>query len=104
MLLQTSCSNTLLGASRSILLLQKHPNYDLPIALAILASSGQLCQGEIEKAAFAEELALDGSVHPVKGAVIIAEAVQKEGFTHLYIPSANVRASKFHQMGRYYRG
>lgn len=65
-------------------------HYDLPIALAILASSGQLRQEELDKAAFAGELALDGTVRPIKGAIVIAEAAKKNGITHLYIPSANV--------------
>src|SRR5689334_18938902 len=65
-------------------------HYDLPIALAILASSGQLRQEELHNAAFAGELALDGSIRPIRGAVIIAEAAKQKGLTHLYIPSANI--------------
>src|SRR5688500_16607395 len=44
-------------------------HYDLPIALAILVSSGQLRQSEVEDAAFAGELALDGSLRPIRGAI-----------------------------------
>lgn len=65
-------------------------HYDLPIALAILASSGQLRQEELGSAAFAGELALDGKIRPIRGAVVIAEAAKKKGLTHLYLPVANV--------------
>lgn len=65
-------------------------HYDLPIALAILASTGQLRQEELSSAAFAGELALDGSLRPVRGAIVIAEAAKQRGLTHLYVPLANI--------------
>lgn len=65
-------------------------HYDLPIALAILSSSGQLRQEELRGAAFAGELALDGTIRPIRGAVVIAEAAKNKGLTHLYLPLANV--------------
>lgn len=64
-------------------------HYDLPIALAILASSGQLQQEELNVAAFAGELALDGALRPVRGAITIAEAAKRKGLTHVYVPTAN---------------
>lgn len=65
-------------------------HYDLPIALAILCISGQLRQSELNSAIFAGELALDGSLRPIKGAVTIAEAARDNGFKELYLPIANV--------------
>ena len=65
-------------------------HYDLPIALAILISSGQLRQEEVAAAAFAGELALDGSLRPVSGAISIAEAARKAGIDTLYLPTKNV--------------
>lgn len=65
-------------------------HYDLPIALAILASSGQLQQEELNIAAFAGELALDGALRPVRGAITIAETAKRAGLTHVYVPTANV--------------
>lgn len=44
-------------------------HYDLPIALALLASSGQLQQEELTAAVFAGELALDGHIRPISGAI-----------------------------------
>lgn len=65
-------------------------HYDLPIALAILVSSGQLRQSELDSAAFAGELALDGKLRPIKGVISIAEIAKKAGLSHLYLPLANV--------------
>jgi len=64
-------------------------HYDLPIALALLASSGQLKQDELENAVFAGELALDGSIRPITGAVTIAETAKNTGHTKVYLPEAN---------------
>jgi magnesium chelatase family protein len=49
-------------------------HYDLPIALAILLASGQLQANEVAHSLFAGELALDGSVRPVRGIISIVEA------------------------------
>lgn len=64
-------------------------HYDLPIALSILTSSGQLRQEELDLSAFAGELALDGTLRPIKGVITIAEAAKREGIKYLYIPTAN---------------
>lgn len=65
-------------------------HYDIPIALAVLISNGQLQQPEIEGAAFAGELALDGSIRPVSGAISIAETALKAGLKTIYLPAGNV--------------
>lgn len=64
-------------------------HYDLPIALAILASSGQLRQEDVEDAVFVGELALDGTIRPIKGTVTIVEAARKAGKTTAYVPHHN---------------
>jgi magnesium chelatase family protein len=64
-------------------------HFDLPIALAILVSSGQLRQTEVEGAVSAGELALDGSLRPIKGTINIAEATKTAGINKLYVPSGN---------------
>lgn len=64
--------------------------YDLAIALAILVLSGQLRQGEVDHALFAGELALDGSVRPIRGTVTIAETAQRLGIPKVYVPVNNV--------------
>lgn len=69
-------------------------HYDLPIALALLASSGQLKQDELKDAVFAGELALDGTIRPITGAVTIAETAKKAGFSSIYLPVANVSQAR----------
>lgn len=64
-------------------------HYDLPIALAILVSSGQLQQTEVQHAVFAGELALDGRLRPIGGAVTIAETARNQGARTLYVPIEN---------------
>lgn len=65
-------------------------HYDLPIALAMLVSSGQLKAKEVEKAVFAGELALDGSVRPVSGTITIAQTARELGYTTVYLPFENL--------------
>ncbi len=67
---------------------------DLPIALSILVASGQLKPKELHGAVFAGELALDGHVRPIRGAVVIAEAALKAGATTVYLPSQNVAQAR----------
>lgn len=64
--------------------------YDLPIALAILEAAGQLRPGDVENAAFGGELALDGSLRPIKGVISIAQTARAAGLNTIYVPSANV--------------
>lgn len=66
-------------------------HYDLPIALAILACSGQLQQAELQNATFAGELALDGQLRPIKGAITLAETAKNAGHDTIYLPEANVQ-------------
>lgn len=65
-------------------------HYDLPIALAIMTSSGQLQTGEVANAVFAGELALDGTIRPVKGAISIAETAKSRSVTTVYLPLDNL--------------
>lgn len=64
-------------------------HYDLPIALSILSVSGQLKQNELNDSVFAGELALDGSLRPIKAAVSIAEVAKSKGYKKLYLPLQN---------------
>lgn len=65
-------------------------HYDLAIALAILISSGQLRQEDIGDTLFAGELALDGTIRPVKGIISIAEIARDTGKSTLFVPVDNV--------------
>ena len=69
-------------------------HYDLPIALAILASSGQIRQQEVSNAVFAGELALDGKLRAISGAITVAETARKSGMSTVYLPTPNVAQAK----------
>ncbi|WP_109833223.1 YifB family Mg chelatase-like AAA ATPase [Reichenbachiella versicolor] len=63
--------------------------YDLPIALGIMAGSEQLFAENLEQYIVMGELALDGSVRPIKGALPIAIEARKQGFKGLILPKQN---------------
>ena len=62
---------------------------DLPIAIGMLAATEQLEGAQLEAYALAGELALDGSVRPVAGALSMAISVRDRGLRGLLIPVAN---------------
>ena len=64
-------------------------HYDLPIALAILTSSGQLNASDVVSAAFAGELALSGTIRPVRGSIVLAETAKLAGLDTIYLPTTN---------------
>ncbi|OGL22701.1 magnesium chelatase [Candidatus Saccharibacteria bacterium RIFCSPHIGHO2_01_FULL_45_15] len=64
-------------------------HFDLPIALSILVSSGQLHQEEVNKAVYAGELALDGALRPIRGSINIAETAKNAGYERVYLPKQN---------------
>jgi magnesium chelatase family protein len=57
--------------------------FDLPIALAVLAASRQLPLGCLEGHAAVGELALDGRLRPVAGALVAAEGARRNGARRL---------------------
>jgi len=65
--------------------------YDLPIALGILAGSGQVDNENLEKYIIMGELSLDGGLQPIKGALPIAIQARKEGFKGFILPKQNAR-------------
>lgn len=69
-------------------------HYDLAIAIAILVSSGQLQARQAQDALFAGELALDGSLRPVRGVISIVETAKQAGATTVYLPSQNVSQAR----------
>lgn len=52
------------------------PGFDLALAAAVLAATGQLPDGALERLALAGELALDGSIRAVPGAMAMARAAR----------------------------
>ena len=63
--------------------------FDLPIALALLAASGQLDPARLERFMVLGELSLDGTLKPVRGALPIAAGCRRLGVEGLLLPSAN---------------
>jgi magnesium chelatase family protein len=66
-------------------------SYDLTIATAVLAASGQLDAEELDKYIIMGELSLDGSLQPIKGALPIAIQARKDGFKGFILPKQNAR-------------
>ncbi|NLM64186.1 MAG: YifB family Mg chelatase-like AAA ATPase [Firmicutes bacterium] len=64
---------------------------DLPMAVSVLAASGQLPAGATERCALVGELALDGRVMPVKGVIPACIAAASAGLSHVVVPAANCR-------------
>src|ERR687892_1837596 len=60
--------------------------YDLPIALAVLAASRQIPPELLAQHAAVGELALDGRLRPVAGAIVAAEAARQGGLRKLLCP------------------
>ncbi len=65
------------------------PGMDLAIAAALLSASGQLEWESLPRVALAGELALDGSIRPVNGALAIAEAAREGGAEAIVVPAEN---------------
>lgn len=65
------------------------PSLDLPIAVSILGASGQIVASELERTVIVGELALDGNLRPIDGAVNIALMCREQGMTRLILPEQN---------------
>lgn len=66
-------------------------SYDLPIALGILSASDQVKSDKLDKYIIMGELALDGTLKPIKGALPIAIQARKEGFEGFILPLENAK-------------
>jgi magnesium chelatase family protein len=64
--------------------------FDLPVALSYLLAAEEL-SFQPEGKLFAGELALDGSLRPIRGTLSIAMLARESGIQELYVPAANVR-------------
>lgn len=60
--------------------------YDLPIALSILAASGQISHKRFESSCFIGELSLDGMINPVRGLISMAEKAQELKKEYFFVP------------------
>ncbi len=62
---------------------------DLPIALGLLAASAQIGGNAFNEYAFVGELALDGSLRPVAGALAMALNARNQGLRGIVLPAMN---------------
>ena len=70
--------------------------FDLPIALGILAASGQIPQDNLHRYEFAGELSLSGELRPIRGALAMTVAMRQSGAaqngqTAFILPADNAR-------------
>jgi magnesium chelatase family protein len=65
------------------------PAYDLPIALGILAASGQVPGDELEGSLFVGELSLDGGVRQVRGVLSLTHSAREAGLERVFVPAVN---------------
>jgi magnesium chelatase family protein len=62
--------------------------FDLPIALGILAATGQIPSNQLAQYEFAGELALTGDLRPVRGALAMARSARSDGHAFV-LPAAS---------------
>lgn len=73
-------------------------NFDLAIALGYLLASGDIKFNPKEKL-FVGELALDGSLRPTHGALLIVQYAKENGYKEIYLPEDNANeASLIHDV------
>lgn len=65
--------------------------FDLPIAIAILASSEQVSADHLDKYMILGELSLDGILKPLRGVLPIALNARDSGFKGIILPRENAR-------------
>ncbi len=69
--------------------------YDLPIAVAILVSSGQISGIKYKDFIILGELGLNGKVKPITGLLPILISARQEGYKNFIIPKANEKEASF---------
>lgn len=65
--------------------------FDLPIAIGVMAATNQIVPTRLENAIVLGELALDGSIRGIQGALPIAIAAKENGIQDLILPAENAR-------------
>lgn len=66
-------------------------NYDLPIAVGILARDGIIDEQKIKDTAFLGELSLDGSLRAVNGVLSIVSGLKEFDIKQVVVPRANAK-------------
>jgi magnesium chelatase family protein len=64
-------------------------SFDLPIALGLLATNGDVTRRAIEDTVVLGELSLDGAINAIRGVLPIAAAARRLGLTRIVLPPQN---------------
>ncbi len=67
------------------------PGFDLPIAVSILSALGVVPAGSVSRRFFIGELALDGTLRPVRGMLPMSDRARREQHSGLVVPRGNSR-------------
>jgi len=67
------------------------PSFDLPIAMGILAATGQIEMDRLQDTLLLGELSLDGTVRGTSGVLPIAVMAKSDGVKRMVVPTANAR-------------
>ena len=71
------------------------PAYDLAIALAILGAQGVLpSHHSLKQFVVLGELSLDGAIRPVRGTLLAASMVKREGYAGITVPEENIHEAQ----------
>ena len=65
------------------------PSFDLALAVALLAASGQIPAAELGRYAVCGELSLSGALRPVHGTLAVAIGARRCGYERLVVPPGN---------------
>lgn len=65
--------------------------YDLTIAMGILSASEQIMVDKMQEYVIMGELALDGEIRPLRGALPIAVKAKQDGFKGIILPELNAK-------------
>ena len=68
--------------------------FDLPIAIGLLVASNQISSDKIKDFIILGELALDGSLNRINGAIIFALCAKEFGYKGIILPSQNANEAK----------
>ncbi|OQY37530.1 MAG: magnesium chelatase [Chloroflexota bacterium] len=67
------------------------PAYDLPIAIGILITTGQIPAQAVDNTLIVGELSLDGSVRHIPGLLPMAALAREEGFKSICVPECDAK-------------
>lgn len=65
--------------------------YDLPMAVGMFIAENELPQINLQDSLIVGELALDGTLRPIQGALPIAIFANEHGYKNLFLPSPNAK-------------